>query len=260
MSDARLALEGLYQMFHSTSDRSPSKSTTIEQPFEKASTLLIKNKEIYPMTATDAWSAIAQLRPKDAILVQESPSNSGDLLKVWPAESPESYFTFASGGLGWNAPAAVGIALAQIKKGTDRHTILTIGDKSLHYSVQSIYTAVRHKVKLIYLVPRNEEYTILKEFAILEETPNVPALDLPGLNAQAKAAAYGCPSFNASNATELQKSFQEALKINGPALIEFLSIGRYGHWFKFRRKVALCVDNLLCEFFSVLTFTQIFHL
>ena len=142
-------------------------------------------------------------------------------MKVWPAESPESYFTFASGGLGWNAPAAVGIALAQKKNNSGRPTVLAIGDGSLHYSVQSIYTAVQHKVKLIYLVPRNEEYAILKEFAILEETPNVPGLDLPGLNAPAIAAAYGCPSFRASNAVELQKCFKEALNVDGPALIEF---------------------------------------
>jgi len=173
------------------------------------------------MTALDAWAAIAQLRPKNALLVQESPSNREDLVQVWPAEQPESYFTFASGGLGWNAPAAVVLLWRRSIIGPSRPTVLAIGDGSLHYSVQSIYTAVKHKVKLIYLVPLNEEYAILKQFAILEETPNVPALDLPGLNAQAIAKSYGCPAFRAENAAELQKRFEEALKLDGPALIEF---------------------------------------
>jgi len=70
-------------------------------------------------------------------------------------------------------------------------------------------------------VPLNDEYAILKEFAVLEQTPNVPGLDLPGLNAQAIAKAYGCPAFRAENSVELQKYFQGALKIDGPALIEF---------------------------------------
>jgi benzoylformate decarboxylase len=173
------------------------------------------------MTAMEAFTAVAQLRPTNALLVQESPSNGADLLQVWPAEQPESYFTFASGGLGWNAPAAVGIALAQKHHNTSRPTVLAIGDGSLHYSVQSIYTAVQQKVKLIYLVPRNEEYAILKEFAVLEETPNVPALDIPGLDAQAVAKAYGCPAFRAENPAELRKYFEEALKRDGPTLIEF---------------------------------------
>jgi benzoylformate decarboxylase len=221
LSDARLALEGLYQLLHSTLDRPSLESNVPKLSAETVPVQSIEKTEVSPMTALDAWTAIAQLRPKNALLVQESPSNGGDLIQVWPAEQPESYFTFASGGLGWNAPAAVGIALAQKKNKTSRPTVLAIGDGSLHYSVQSIYTAVQQKVKLIYLVPRNEEYAILKEFAILEETPNVPALDLPGLNAQAVAQAYGCPAFHAENVAELQKHFEQALKIDGPALIEF---------------------------------------
>jgi benzoylformate decarboxylase len=168
------------------------------------------------MTASEAWTTISQLRPKNALLVQESPSNFASLLRAWPAETPESYFTYASGGLGWNAPAAVGIALAQKHLKTAHHTILAIGDGSFNYSVQSIYTAVQQKIKLVYLVPVNEEYAILKEFGVLEQTPNVPALDLPGLNAKAVAAAYGCPSYRAENTEELKKYFEEALAVDGP--------------------------------------------
>jgi benzoylformate decarboxylase len=220
LSDARLALEGFYELLHSTLEQR-SELNAPEPSVETTPAHAVEKTEAFSMTALDAWTSIAQLRPKNALLVQESPSNGADLVQVWPAEQPESYFTFASGGLGWNAPAAVGIALAQKHNRTSRPTVLAIGDGSLHYSVQSIYTAVQHKVRLIYLVPSNEEYAILKEFAILEKTPNVPALDLPGLNAQAIAKAYGCPAFHAENATELQKCFEEALKIDGPALIEF---------------------------------------
>jgi benzoylformate decarboxylase len=219
LSDARLALEALHPLLQSSAKPPPSEAKPAEPP---ARTVPVADKpEVSVMTAAAAWAAVAQLRPKDALLVQESPSNGEALVQVWPAEQPETYFTFASGGLGWNGPAAVGIALAQQQGKTGRHTILAIGDGSLHYSVQSIYTAVQHKVKLVYLVPSNEEYAILKEFAVLEETPNVPGLDLPGLNAVAIAEAYGCPAFRAKDAAELQKHFEEALKVDGPVLIEF---------------------------------------
>ena len=221
LSDSRLALEGLYQLLRSTPDQPSLESNAPESLAAGDAAVTAQEAEISPMTAMNAWTAVAQLRPKNAILVQESPSNGSDLVQVWPAEQPESYFTFASGGLGWNAPAAVGVALAQKHSKTSRPTILAIGDGSLHYSVQSIYTAVQHKVKLVYLVPVNDEYAILKEFAILEKTPNVPALDLPGLNAMAIAKSYGCPAFRAENATDLRKCFEDVLKIDGPALIEF---------------------------------------
>lgn len=117
---------------------------------------------------------MALLRTQYDLLVQESPSNVGDLLEAWPIVEQETYFTSASGGLGWGAPAAVGIALAQ----RNRTVVLTIGDRSLHYSVQSIYTAVQHKLKLIILVPRNEEYAILKEFVVFEDTPKCRMISL----------------------------------------------------------------------------------
>ena len=221
LSDARLALEGLYQLLRSNADQPAEKSHDFESTAAKVLTDSTQKAKASAMTAMDAWTSVAELRPENAIIVQETPSNNADLLHVWPAEKPESYFTFASGGLGWNGPAAVGISLAQKHMTTSRPTVLAIGDGSLQYSVQSIYTAVQHKVKLVYLVPINEEYAILKEFAVLEQTPNVPALDLPGLNAMATAKAYGCPAFHAENATELKKCFEDVLKMDGPALIEF---------------------------------------
>jgi len=221
LSDARLALEGLYNILHSTTGLpsfAPKESEVSALPLTSNSK---DAPEVAIMTALTAWTAIAENRPKNALLVQETPSNGADLVSVWPTEIPESYFTFASGALGWGGPAAVGVALAQKHMGTSRPTVLAIGDGSLHYSVQSFYTAVQQKVKLIYLVPVNEEYAILKEFAILEETPNVPALDLPGLNPAATAKSYGCQALVAENAAELGKHFEAALQMEGPVLIAF---------------------------------------
>ena len=256
LSDARLALEGLHQLLSFTLHR-PSPvpnapklfaairaldalessvaessvatnaldsfaATNAPESFPVTDPAYSTQKaELFPMTAMNAYTALAQLRPKNALLVQESPSNSADLVQAWPAEQPESYFTFSSGGLGWSAPAAVGIALAQKHNKTSRPTILVIGDGSLQYSIQCFYTAVQHKVKLVYLVPLNDEYAILKNFAVLAQTPNVPALDIPGLSAMATAKSYGCPAFRAENETELRNCFEKALKIDGPALIEF---------------------------------------
>jgi thiamine pyrophosphate-dependent acetolactate synthase large subunit-like protein len=64
-------------------------------------------------SASEVYAALSELRPENAIVVQESPSNVMDLARWWPTVRTASYYTFASGCLGWNAPAAVGIALAQ---------------------------------------------------------------------------------------------------------------------------------------------------
>ena len=168
LSDARLALEGLVLLLRNTT-APPSPNGTAQVPQTAPAPAQSKPRNgTSLMTASEAFTAVALLRAKHDILVQESPSNVADLLYAWPIVEQETYFTSASGGLGWGAPAAVGIALAQ----KNRTTVLAVGDGSLHYSVQSIYTAVQHKLNLIILVPRNEEYAILKEFAVFEDTPN----------------------------------------------------------------------------------------
>lgn len=176
LSDARLALEGLYLLLRNTT-APPSMNGTAHA--SQTAPLLAHStpkNSTFLMTASEAFTAVALLRRTSDILVQESPSNVGDLLDAWPIVEQETYFTSASGGLGWGASAAVGIALAQ----SNRTTVLVIGDGSLHYSVQSIYTAVQHKLNLIILVPRNEEYAILKEFAVFEDTPNCREYSLCG--------------------------------------------------------------------------------
>jgi benzoylformate decarboxylase len=172
-----------------------------------------------PLTAFEAFSALSELRPANAILVHESPSNFGDLAQCWPTNEPGSFYTSSSGGLGWGQPAAIGVAIAQKKLGTGRPVIAAIGDGAFQYSVQSLYTAVQQKLKLIYIVPCNDEYAILKEFAVVEKTPNVPALDLPGLDIVATAKAFGCVGVAASTADEIKAAFKTALSTNGPTVI-----------------------------------------
>ena len=70
------------------------------------------------------------------------------LAEAWKMNEPSSYFTFASGILGFGLPAAVGIALAQKdagedKKGSARPVTALIGDGSINYTIQALWTAAR---------------------------------------------------------------------------------------------------------------------
>ena len=211
LSDARLALEAFIDAVPETTSGIAPTAPHIDRKLPAPPNS--------PLTAMEAFAAIGALRPKTAILIQETPSNAADLLQCWPTLQSDSYYTFASGGLGWNTPAAVGIAIAQKKSGSSRPVIAVIGDGALQYSVQSLYTAAQHKLKLIYIVPCNDEYAILKEFAVLEKTPNVPALDLPGLDIVTTAKAFGCIGVAANTPDEIKKAFAEALDAEGPTVI-----------------------------------------
>ena len=94
-----------------------------------------------------------------------------------------------------------------------------MGDGSFQYSVQSIYTAVQQKLHLIYVVLQNFEYGILKEFAVLEKTPNVPGLDLPGLDIVSLAKGYGANAVSAETPEALAEAYRRALATPGASVI-----------------------------------------
>ena len=173
-----------------------------------------------PLTARQLFRILRAAAPQDTVLVEESPSNLADLHAEWPITEPDSFWTFASGALGWDLPAAVGIALAERDSGRNRPVLAVIGDGSLQYSIQALYTAAQHKLALTVVVPSNGEYAILKAFATFENCPGVPGLDIPGLKPSLLAAGYGATGVVASTAKEVHGALRDAWERDGPTLIE----------------------------------------
>jgi benzoylformate decarboxylase len=69
-------------------------------------------------------------------------------------------------------------------------------------------------------VLRNDEYAILKWFGEVEQATGAPALDLPALDTLAVAAGYGVPATRADSPAELEAELRDALRADGPRLIE----------------------------------------
>ena len=154
--------------------------------------------------------------------MQESPSNIPELgtTRMGTISEPDSYYTMGSGGLGWDLPAAVGLTFAEKRLGRDRPVIAIMGDGSFQYSPQAIWTAVQHELHVVIVALRNEEYGILKSFALLENTPNVPGLDLPGLDIVSLAKGYGAKAYREEKVEDIQSRFQQALDQKGVTVIE----------------------------------------
>ena len=69
-----------------------------------------------------------------------------------------------------------------------------LGEGSAQYGITALWSAVAYKLPVTFLVLRNEEYMILKWFAMLEQVTGAPGLDLPGLDVAAVARGYGMPA------------------------------------------------------------------
>lgn len=171
------------------------------------------------LSALELFQTLRTVAPADTVLVEESPSNLADLHTAWPITQPDSFFTFASGSLGWNLPASVGIALAERTSGRNRPVIAVIGDGSLQYSIQALWTAAQQKLPMLFVVPCNAEYAILKSFAVVEETSGVPGLNIPGLDIVSLGAGYGCHSVSVSTPTEIATEVTAAFTRNGPTVL-----------------------------------------
>jgi benzoylformate decarboxylase len=183
-----------------------------------------KIKKHYSESHTILPSAILMLIkqhfPDDFILTEECPSIVPFMQDIIRINKPDCFYTFSSGGLGWGLPASIGLAIGEklINK-NPRPVISLMGDGSFQYSLQALYTGVQQKAHVIYIVFQNHEYGILKQFAILEKTPNVPGLDLPGIDIVSLAKGYGARSILINDLKNLTHEFKKALDYQGVSVI-----------------------------------------
>ena len=138
-------------------------------------------------------------------------------------EDSDSAFGHKGGALGWGAGAAIGVALAF----PDRRIVCTLGDGSLMYCPQAMYTAARQKLPILYLVMNNGGYAIIKSGTRAQkqrayETDTYIGMDItdPEVDFVSLARGLGLGSAAAANPEELNTAVKNALSHDGPFLID----------------------------------------
>ncbi len=211
LADTRLAMEGLLERVE------PGQYPAVP-PRTVARDLPNPPGEV--LAPAEVFATLQANRPDDAVFLLESTSNAAEFHKWVPITQPHSFSLFASGGLGWALPAAVGYALAERDTGRHRPVLVILGDGAANYSIQALYTAAQRQLPVVFLVLCNQEYGILKAFADQEHTPGVPGMDLPGLDFVALASGYGCVAYRVATADALAQALQDALRRSGPTVLE----------------------------------------
>jgi benzoylformate decarboxylase len=161
---------------------------------------------------------LSSAMPDDAVLVEEAPSHRPAMQKFMPMRGQDSFYTMASGGLGYSLPAAVGMALGR----PGIRTVCLIGDGSAMYSIQALWTAAQRKLPLTVVVINNAGYGAMRSFSQVMQVRNVPGLELPGIDFVKIAEGMGCDAVRVTRSSELAPALKRGLAHAGTSLIEVM--------------------------------------
>ncbi len=160
---------------------------------------------------------LAEVRPPDSILVEESPSTRATMQAYLPIERPHSFFTCASGGLGHSLPAAVGVALAT---GSARRVIGLFGDGSSMYSIQALWSAADLKLPMTFLIVNNGGYAALTEFLSHFNLTKPIGTEVRGIDFVGLARSLGCAGVRVDQPGELARTLRDSFQSPVPILVD----------------------------------------
>jgi acetolactate synthase I/II/III large subunit len=107
-------------------------------------------------TARMCAEVYAQIKDEDWSLVGNAIRNTWPL-RLWNFDQTYRWNGFSGGaGVGYNAPASVGAALANKRHG--RLTLAFGGDGDLMFVPSTLWTAAHHRIPLLYIVHNNRAY------------------------------------------------------------------------------------------------------
>lgn len=169
-----------------------------------------------PLSAPYALHRLHAAMPAGAVLVEEAPSHRPAMHAQMPIRDWGSFFTMASGGLGYGLPGAVGVALGR----PGQRVVCLIGDGSFMYSPQALWTAVQERLPLAVVVMNNAGYGAMRSFSRVLQVRDAPGIDLPGLDFVSLARSMGCPARAVATPEDLDAALAEAMAAEGPFLVE----------------------------------------
>jgi len=176
----------------------------------------LEPKPEYPITPGFLFSVLNRVMPRDAVVCEECPSSKGDLDRYLRLDQPGSFYSVRTGILGFALPAAVGLQLAN----PERRVVCPVGDGSIQYSIQTLWSAVQYNAEVIFVVLWNADYSALKGFCDFTNVGrNVPGMDLPGIDTVKLAEGYGMAAKEVERPEDLEPALKQAFASRGPRLI-----------------------------------------
>jgi len=173
-------------------------------------------KPEHPIAPAHLFAVLNRVMPRNTVIAEECPSSKGDLDRHLVLDEPGSFYSVPNGVLGFGLPAAVGLQMAH----PERRIVCPIGDGSIQYSIQALWSAVQNNAPVIVIVLRNSDYSALKGFCDFTQVGrNVPGMDIPGIDLVRIAEGYGMAAQEVDRPEELEPALRAAFAAHEPRLI-----------------------------------------
>lgn len=192
------------------------------------------NQGLVNLHLSQFTEVLARKLPADAIIFDEALTNSPAVTRYIPPSIAGHYFVTRGGSLGVGFPGALGVKVANPKK-----TVIGFsGDGGSMYTIQALYTAVRHNLGTKFIVCNNGSYKILQlnidnywsERNITSHDYPLPFdLSFPRIRFDLMAKSMGVDAIRVEKKEDIEAAIDMMLSNDKPFLIDLLLDGNYKH-------------------------------
>ena len=159
-----------------------------------------------PLAAGHVLAALARLLPADAVLFEETPSSQPELYQRIPIRAPLGFIAGANGGLGFATSGAIGLKMGL----PERPVVAVVGDGSMMYGIQALWSAAHYRVGVLLIVMANGRYAVMDGLADSHGRrapwPSFGGIDIAGI-----ARNLGCAATPVTTHDELEATLGEVL-------------------------------------------------
>lgn len=187
-------------------------------------------RDAVPVRMSRFMEELAAALPADALVFDEALTNSPAVTRYLPATFPGQYFMTRGGSLGVGFPGAIGVKVAH----PDKTVIGFSGDGGSMYTIQALWSAVRHNIGTKFVVCNNGSYHLLqlnidqfwKEQGIEKhDYPMSFDLSNPPLKFVDIARGLSVPAVRVEKPWEIGPAIKQMLAAPGPFLIDLVLEG-----------------------------------
>jgi benzoylformate decarboxylase len=185
-----------------------------------------------PLHMAEFARILSEKLPKDRVIFDEALTSSPPITRYLPPTKPGDIFYTRGGSLGIGIPGAIGVKLLHPEKTVIGFT----GDGGSMYTIQALWSAVRHKVGAKFIVCNNGTYKLLqlnidqywKERKIGKHDFPLPFdLSYPALQFDQIAKSMGVDAVRVERPEDIAPAIDRMLSDDKPFLIDLVLEGDF---------------------------------